>query len=51
LAVHGTLLATLVTALVFWGSDRFRDANMPVLMLYAVVGVRGIIGWWTGGGA
>ena len=50
LAVHGALLATVATALVFWGSDRFRDANMPLLMLYAVVGIGGIVGRWAGGG-
>jgi 4-amino-4-deoxy-L-arabinose transferase-like glycosyltransferase len=37
--IHGVLLATLLTALIFWGSPRFRDANMPVLMLYAVLGI------------
>jgi 4-amino-4-deoxy-L-arabinose transferase-like glycosyltransferase len=38
LIVHGTLLTTLATALLFWGSPRFRDANMPFLMLYAALG-------------
>jgi peptidoglycan/LPS O-acetylase OafA/YrhL len=38
LAVHGTLLATVLTAIVFWGSPRFRDANAPLLMLYAAIG-------------
>jgi 4-amino-4-deoxy-L-arabinose transferase-like glycosyltransferase len=37
LAVHATLLATVLTALVFWGSPRFRDANAPLLMLYAAL--------------
>jgi 4-amino-4-deoxy-L-arabinose transferase-like glycosyltransferase len=38
LAVHATILATVVTAVVFWGSPRFRDANAPLLMLYAALG-------------
>jgi 4-amino-4-deoxy-L-arabinose transferase-like glycosyltransferase len=38
LVVHGTMLATLATALVFWGSPRFRDANLSFLMIYAAVG-------------
>jgi 4-amino-4-deoxy-L-arabinose transferase-like glycosyltransferase len=36
--IHGIMLATLLTALIFWGSPRFRDANMPLLVLYAVLG-------------
>jgi hypothetical protein len=35
--LHMTVLATVVTALIFWGSPRFRDADTPVLMLYAVL--------------
>ncbi len=35
---HLTLLATLVMVVIFWGEPRFRDANMPVLMIYAVAG-------------
>jgi len=38
LVVHGTMLATLATALIFWGSPRFRDANLSFLMIYAAVG-------------
>lgn len=38
LIAHGVMLATLVTALIFWGSPRFRDANMPFLMIYAALG-------------
>ncbi|MBV9868318.1 MAG: glycosyltransferase family 39 protein [Abitibacteriaceae bacterium] len=37
-AVHSTLLATVLMALIFWGSPRFRDANMPILLLYATIG-------------
>lgn len=42
MVVHGMLLATLITALIFWGSPRFRDANLPLLMLYAAVGLERI---------
>ncbi len=34
--IHGT---TIATALIFWGSPRFRDANLPVLMVYCAAGV------------
>jgi 4-amino-4-deoxy-L-arabinose transferase-like glycosyltransferase len=40
LALHATLLATFVTAWIFWGSPRFRDANLGLLMVYAAVGAR-----------
>lgn len=43
LAVHGVMIATLITALIFWGSPRFRDANLPFLMLYAAVGLEEIM--------
>jgi 4-amino-4-deoxy-L-arabinose transferase-like glycosyltransferase len=36
---HAVLIATVMTALIFWGSPRFRDANLPVLMLYACAGL------------
>lgn len=39
LVLHGTMLATVVTALIFAGLPRFRDANAPLLMIYAVVGL------------
>ena len=29
------LAATALTAVLFWGSPRFRDANAPLLMVYA----------------
>lgn len=38
---HLTLLANLVMVVSFWGGERFRDANVPVLVLYGVVGL-----WW-----
>jgi 4-amino-4-deoxy-L-arabinose transferase-like glycosyltransferase len=40
LAVHATMLATILTALIFWGCPRFRDANLPFLMIYAVLGLQ-----------
>jgi 4-amino-4-deoxy-L-arabinose transferase-like glycosyltransferase len=44
-AIHATLLATLLTGLIFWGSARFRDANAPLLMLYAAVGLGALCRW------
>jgi hypothetical protein len=38
--VHGCVLATVAVGLIFWGAPRFRDANAPLLALYAAVGVR-----------
>ena len=38
LALHGATLATVLTALIFWGSPRFRDANLAPLMAYAALG-------------
>jgi 4-amino-4-deoxy-L-arabinose transferase-like glycosyltransferase len=40
LLLHGTFLATLATAWIFWGSPRFRDANAGILMIYAALGAR-----------
>ena len=42
MAVHVCILATVITAVVFWGSARFRDANVGILMLYAAVGLQWI---------
>ncbi len=39
LIVHSVVLATVATAVIFWGSPRFRDANMPFLMIYAALGL------------
>ena len=48
IAVHGAMFATVLTAVIFWGAPRFRDANAPLLMLYAAVGV-GLLGaFWKG---
>lgn len=35
LTLHTTILASVATALIFWGSPRFRDANAALLMVYA----------------
>lgn len=40
---HGVIAATVVTAFIFWGSPRFRDADLPVLMVYAAVGVQAML--------
>ncbi len=34
LVIHLVMMATVLTAVIFWGSPRFRDANAPLLMLY-----------------
>jgi 4-amino-4-deoxy-L-arabinose transferase-like glycosyltransferase len=47
LVVHLTMLATVLTAVIFWGCPRFRDANAPLLMLYAAVRARVLAGWWS----
>jgi hypothetical protein len=38
--LHGTLLATLATAWIFWGNPRFRDADAGILMIYAALGAQ-----------
>lgn len=35
---HLTLISTLIMVVIFWGEPRFRDANLPILMIYAVLG-------------
>lgn len=37
--IHLTVLATVLTGLIFWGSPRFRDVNSPILVLYAAVAI------------
>ncbi|HYF50094.1 MAG TPA: glycosyltransferase family 39 protein [Planctomycetota bacterium] len=39
LVLHASTLATIATALIFWGCPRFRDANLIPLMAYAAVGL------------
>ncbi len=48
-AVHATMLATVITVLIFWGCPRFRDANHPFLMLYAALGVEMLAARWAMG--
>ena len=38
--IHAPVLATILTALVFWGCPRFRDVNVPSLMLYCVLALQ-----------
>ena len=37
--LHAGTLALIATALIFCGEPRYRDAHMPVLMIYAALGV------------
>lgn len=39
LSVDVIFLATILTAIIFWGSPRFRDGSAPLLMLYASTAV------------
>ena len=38
LILYASMLAVIATALIFCGEPRYRDANMPVLMIYAALG-------------
>jgi len=38
--LHAGTLALFATALIFCGEPRYRDAHVPVLMIYAALGVR-----------
>jgi hypothetical protein len=52
---HGVIAITVITALVFFGSPRYRDGILPVLMVYAAVGIQTLLsrnmmsaaGGWT----
>lgn len=49
--LHGTVLATVVVAMIFAGMPRFRDANVMVMMIYAVIGLSWLLqraGWSSG---
>ena len=35
---HLIILANVIMVSVFWGDPRFRDANLPALMLYSAIG-------------
>jgi 4-amino-4-deoxy-L-arabinose transferase-like glycosyltransferase len=41
--IHGIIAATFFITLVFFGCPRYRDANIPVLMIYAVFGIQAIL--------
>ena len=45
LAVHAALVATLATTVIFWGSPRFRDANVGLLMIYAALAFHKLPAW------
>jgi len=40
-------MATIMTALIFFGEPRFRDANAPLLMLYATLGAKVVAAWFS----
>jgi 4-amino-4-deoxy-L-arabinose transferase-like glycosyltransferase len=40
IAIHLTLACSVATSLIFYGTPRFRDANGPLLMLYAIAGLQ-----------
>jgi hypothetical protein len=46
MVVHATFLATVFTVLIFSGDPRFRDANAPLLMLYAALGAEALGAKW-----
>jgi len=39
LLIHLSMASTVLTAVVFWGSSRFRDAAAPMLLIYAGCGL------------
>lgn len=43
LALHAPVLATMAVAVVFFGYARFRDANTPILMIDAAIGLRRLL--------
>ena len=43
LALHGILALNIFMIVVFYGSGRFRDSIAPVMMVYAAMGVNGIV--------
>jgi 4-amino-4-deoxy-L-arabinose transferase-like glycosyltransferase len=45
MTLHVVMAATLLTTVIFWGSPRFRDANVGVLMIYAAVGFHMLRPW------
>lgn len=41
--LHGTMACTVFITLVFFGSPRYRDANIPILMVYAAFGLNTLL--------
>jgi 4-amino-4-deoxy-L-arabinose transferase-like glycosyltransferase len=44
---HLTLVGSMIMVVIFWGDPRFRDANLPILMVYAVFGWDWVVGTKT----
>lgn len=47
-AVHCLMVMTIVSSLIYYGSDRFRDATTPALVMYASLGATVLwrrLGW------
>lgn len=45
--IHLSFAATLITMLVFWGSSRFRDANVCILLPFATLVVKRLQDSWS----
>ncbi|MGE0529216.1 MAG: ArnT family glycosyltransferase [Bdellovibrionales bacterium] len=43
------ILALVVTAILFYGSCRFRDSIAPSYLLFAAVGLLWVVNWWRKG--
>jgi len=48
LVIDILMLSSVLSALIFWGSPRFRDGNAPILMLYAASALPMIPKKWLG---
>jgi 4-amino-4-deoxy-L-arabinose transferase-like glycosyltransferase len=44
--LHLTMIASFVMVFLFWGHPGFRDANAPVLMVYAALGFDSVLSWF-----
>lgn len=45
-AIHSLVAMTLLTALIFYGSDRFRSGALPALAIYAALGAATLANRW-----
>jgi 4-amino-4-deoxy-L-arabinose transferase-like glycosyltransferase len=45
MVLHAVMLAALAITVVFFGAARYRDSNLPVLMVYAGIGLEWIWSW------